>query len=311
MRRTFLPILLLLALPGVSNSQEYATDPFLLGVGARALGMGSAYAAVSDDVTALYWNAAGLVQIERSEVQAQHAEQYGGTVNHDFVVIGFPSTLGAFGIGLVRLAVDGIALSRLEDPSRPLGPDNRPISQGTVGTSDYTLSAGYSRAWRENLSFGAAVKLIWRNLEIGNGTGYGMDVGLHYKHSTRWRIGAVIRDITRTRITYDSGTRDTIRPSLMLGAAYTRRIESLEGHVLCSFSGVINETSSEIEQGQRLRAGFEYRHHRGLAARIGLEGDHFTAGAGIEPTERIRVDVAFLEDSDLDNTYRISATVTF
>ncbi len=313
MRSTLLLSLLFGLIPGVLAGQEsrYAADPLLLGAGARALGMGSAFVAVSDDATALYWNPAGLAQLKRTEIQAQHAEQFGGTVNHDFIAVGIPGEFGSFGVGLVRLGVDGITLSSLEDPSLPLGSGNRPVASGKVGTSDYTLNLGYGRTIRKNLSIGATVKLIWRNLEAGNGTGYGLDVGIHYGYQDTWRIGAVLRDATRTRITFDSGARDRIQPSLNFGAAYYRLLPSLEGQILLSASAVVNETGSEAEIGQILRSGLEYRHHKGIAARLGLEGDHFTAGAGLEPTDRIRVDIAFLENGDLDNTYRISASLYF
>ena len=38
-----------------------------LGVGARALGLGGAYTAISDDYTAMYWNPAGIGQMKRRE----------------------------------------------------------------------------------------------------------------------------------------------------------------------------------------------------------------------------------------------------
>ena len=134
-----------LLLFGHTSPQEYAGDAFRLGAGARSLGMGSAFIPVSDEATALYWNAAGLVQLDSPELQAQHAERFGGSVNHDLIVFGTPSSVGTFAVGLVRVAVDGITLSRLEDPSLPLSPGNRPVSSGEVGTSDYTLSLGYGR----------------------------------------------------------------------------------------------------------------------------------------------------------------------
>ena len=38
------------------------------GVSARAIGMGSAYTALSEDPSALYWNPAGLAQIKKFEL---------------------------------------------------------------------------------------------------------------------------------------------------------------------------------------------------------------------------------------------------
>ena len=45
-----------------------------LGVGARAMGMGSAYVAIADDPTALYWNPAGLASVTKTQVTAMHNE---------------------------------------------------------------------------------------------------------------------------------------------------------------------------------------------------------------------------------------------
>jgi long-subunit fatty acid transport protein len=47
--------------------EEMAIDNFA-GVGIRAMGMGGAFAAVADDFTAVFWNPAGLAQIEHREV---------------------------------------------------------------------------------------------------------------------------------------------------------------------------------------------------------------------------------------------------
>jgi len=43
-----------------------------LGVGVRPVGMGEANAALSDDVNAIWWNPAGLCQVEHREITAMH-----------------------------------------------------------------------------------------------------------------------------------------------------------------------------------------------------------------------------------------------
>ncbi len=50
-----------------SQSHEYFFSHFSSGLGARALGMGKAYLAVSDDSTASSWNPAGLAALSRPE----------------------------------------------------------------------------------------------------------------------------------------------------------------------------------------------------------------------------------------------------
>ena len=65
-----------------SNAQDLtdALRPFIgvSGLGARALALGGAYTAVSNDYTATFWNPAGLTQISKSSVYASM-----GHLNHD------------------------------------------------------------------------------------------------------------------------------------------------------------------------------------------------------------------------------------
>ncbi len=293
-----------------AQDSRYASDPQFLGAGARPLGMGGAFTAISDDATAIYWNVAGLTQMTRSEVHAQHAEQFGGTVNHDLLTLGFPSQYGAFGIGLTRVGIDRITLTDLERPGQPVTPGNRPLASGTAGTSDYTLALGFARPIRDRLSIGGTLKIIWRNLGAGDGTGYGLDIGAHYTTGP-WRLGALLRDATKTRITFDSGSSDRISQSLAFGMAYSRRVDQIHGSILMATSVDVSEETSAVANGQRFRIGAEYRHDSRVSARMGIEESHFTAGAGLEPIDRMRIDIAFLENGDLENTYRISAALYF
>ena len=293
------------------DTSRYAGDPLLLGAGARALGMGSAFVAVSDDATAVYWNPAGLARLKRREAQVQHAEQFGGIANHDVFTFACHLPAGGFGMGLLRLGVDGIKLTALEDPSRPMGPDNRPVVSQVVGASDYSLYLAYGRDVRPDLSIGIGLKLIWRNLSAGSGSGYGIDLGLLYAHYPGLSSGLVVRNLTRTRISFDSGARDRIPPSLLAGMAYTRRFAAIHSRITWSMSVHIGEEKSGLEDAEGIQVGVEALFRDRLAFRVGAEGDHLTAGAGIRLYGRINFDLAFLENGQLDNTYRISASFYF
>jgi long-subunit fatty acid transport protein len=68
--RTALAAALIAAL-GIANAEvtgELVSLGKKTGVGARAIGMGEAFTAVADDYTSLYYNAAGMTQLTRSEV---------------------------------------------------------------------------------------------------------------------------------------------------------------------------------------------------------------------------------------------------
>ena len=162
------------------NRVRFAGDPLLVGAGARSLALGGAYVALSEDATAVYWNAAGLARLERGEVQAQHTEQFGGIVNNDLLTFVLPTRAGGLGVGITRVSVDGVRITRLEDEGRPLGPDNRPEVASTAGTSDHVLYLGFGKTIRPRWSVGSTIKIVWRNLVVGSGSGFGFDAGLRF-----------------------------------------------------------------------------------------------------------------------------------
>ena len=304
-------ICLILALTSAARAQtgHYAGDPLLIGAGARALGMGSAYVALGSDATAVYWNPAGLAHVSpKREIHLQHAEQFGGSVNHDVFAARVPIFKGGMGVGIVRAGVDGIALTSLEDPNRPIGPDNRPVITDEIGTTDYVFRLAYGRRITDKLHLGAGVKLIRRGLGVGTGTGIGIDFGALYFPIAALRIGATLRDLTKTRIAFPDGITDGISPSLLVGAAFQRAIPG--GEITACASTRLNDQKPTRETARSIQLGVEYRLRQRVAFRLGRRDGHFTAGTGLQ-LKRFGIDLAILEHDQLDNTYRISATLFF
>ncbi len=62
-----------------------STAQFLkIGVGGRATAMGDAFVAIANDVSALYWNPAGLTQFSENQIMFAHNE-WVVDINHDFI----------------------------------------------------------------------------------------------------------------------------------------------------------------------------------------------------------------------------------
>ena len=302
---------LIFALTSAAHAQtgHYAGDPLLLGAGARALGMGSAYVALSLDATAVYWNPAGLAHASPNrEIHLQHAEQFGGSVNHDVFAARVPIFKGGMGVGIVRAGVDQISLTTLEDPNLPIGPGNRPVITDEIGTTDYVFRIAYGRRITDKLHLGAGVKLIRRDLGVGIGTGIGLDFGALYLPSSTIRIGATLRDLTQTRIAFPDGVTDSISPSLLIGSAFQRAIPG--GELTISASTRLNDQKPTRETARSIQLGVEYRLRQRVSFRLGRRDGHFTAGTGLQ-LRRFGIDLALLEHDQLDNTYRISATLFF
>lgn len=66
-KHLYIPTFVICAFAVSIHAQEVVLDGFS-GIGARAMGMGGAYISVSDDFSGLFWNPAGLAQIERGTV---------------------------------------------------------------------------------------------------------------------------------------------------------------------------------------------------------------------------------------------------
>src|SRR5207244_7441434 len=67
-----------------------------IGVGARAIAMGEAYAAQADDVNSLYWNPGGLALMQERQASFMYDQMYQG-LNFSNGAIGIPLENGAVG----------------------------------------------------------------------------------------------------------------------------------------------------------------------------------------------------------------------
>src|SRR3989339_1175485 len=116
-KKLFLLIALVTFFIPQSNAQtvfgKYAGEFMAIGVGGRALGMGGAFVAIANDVTAGYYNPAGLANLNYPQLSLMHSEQFGNLVNYDYAAVGIPyGTDMSFGLSVIRLGVDGIPDTR-------------------------------------------------------------------------------------------------------------------------------------------------------------------------------------------------------
>jgi S-layer homology domain/Glucodextranase, domain B len=88
----------------------YYDDPIAVGLGARPLGMGKAFVAVSDDVNAMFLNPAGLGSMkswEMSTMSSNFLNEYQYTMYSGVT----PTPVGVFGLGYVDSKITGISVS--------------------------------------------------------------------------------------------------------------------------------------------------------------------------------------------------------
>src|SRR3569832_2005242 len=70
---------------GLAQNRKFSNEFLSIGVGARALGMSNSYVSSANDVTAGYWNPAGLATIgNQHQVALMHSEYFAGIAKYDY-----------------------------------------------------------------------------------------------------------------------------------------------------------------------------------------------------------------------------------
>ena len=196
---------------------KYSNEFLSVGVGARAFGMSHSVVASTRDVTAGYWNPAGLTGIERDlDISLMHAEYFAGIAKYDYA--GFAIRIDERSVGalsVIRFGVDDIP-NTLE-----LMDNNGNIRYDRITTfsaADYGFLFSYARSSKvEGLSFGGNAKLIYRRTgDFANAWGFGFDLGIQYR-LRQWYFGANARDVTSTFNAWSFNTEDLAAVFLATG----------------------------------------------------------------------------------------------
>ena len=157
-----------------------------IGVGPRAIAMGSAFTATSDDITAMYWNPSGLASINSNQASFSHVNWI-ADINYDFAALatnvpGF-GTLGAF---VSVLSTNDMLVRTIEKP------------EGTgelFGYNTLAIGLSYARNLTDKFSIGFNAKYLSENLWHMNSSGFALDIGTLYKipmFEKEFRIAASI-----------------------------------------------------------------------------------------------------------------------
>lgn len=182
--------------------RNYSNEFLNIGVDAAALGMSKAVVASSKDVNAVYWNPAGLVNIQDYQGSIMYASYFAGIANYNYAAFAMPiDKQSALGFSLIRFGVDDI-LNTTELIDNQGNIDFNRIS--LFSASDYALNISYARnlIFKE-LHFGVSAKVIRRNIgKFANSWGFGVDACIQYNKGP-WNIGLMIRDITTTFNTWN------------------------------------------------------------------------------------------------------------
>jgi hypothetical protein len=173
-----------------------------IGVGARAEALGGAFVAIADDPSALYWNPAGIVNIQSLSLQASKTDWLVGTnFNTIDLVVPLPSLSSSLGFHLAMLDYG-------ENPVRTVF---RPEGTGEIySASDLVAGVYWAMSITNSFSVGLGVKYFQQQIWHETGSTLALDLAVLYETPLKGlRLGGSIsnlgpefslqgRDLTRT-----------------------------------------------------------------------------------------------------------------
>jgi len=328
----FLALIIFTTLPPTAlfagPAGKYAGEFMSIGVGGRALALGSAFVSLADDVTAGYWNPAALSRLSYPQLGLMHDERFAGLVNYDYGAVAMPlGPASTVGVSVIRLGVDNIPDTRnagIDAAGNSLPPDEWQNFAGIdasritfFNSADWAVYFSYSRKVSEVFSYGANIKFIRRDNGGASATGIGFDVGA-LAVLDRFTLGVNVQDVTSTLVAWNTGRNEFIVPTLKLGGTYSadlfgQRLSPV-ADVDVRFEG--RGSSANLDLGPAsfdFHGGLEFAYQEIAALRVGYTDiGSVTVGAGVK-LPKINLDYSFSKfdtGEQLGNTHRISILFT-
>jgi hypothetical protein len=303
-----------------------------LGVGARAIALGGAFAAEATDVSALYWNPSGLANLQGSAVQMAYT-QYLADIDYNYA---------AFGTRLGNLGTLAASLIFLDSGEMEVRTSNQPEGTGERFTvRDLALQLSFGRALTDRFSIGSTVKYIREQVWHSSASAFAFDVGVLFTTPyERLRLGASIanfgpkmqmdgRDILFSQ---DPGQEQEGNVEVV-NAAYLMDRHPLPllfrvGVAWNAFSAgdhsltVLSDASHPNDNSEYVNVGAEYTFRNLLFLRGGyrnlfeVDGEQsYTFGGGlslrIDRALRLQFDYAYADFGRLEQTHWYTLNLSF
>jgi opacity protein-like surface antigen len=154
----------------VSKKGTTAASFLSISQGARAASMGSAFVAVANDWSAMYWNPAGIASLNN-----------GVTFDHTiwFADLGYNYIAG--GLNLGSFGSLGLSLTSSSVSDMPVTTVDAPEGTGEVfNVSQVAFSIAYAINLTDNFSIGFNPKYIYERIWKMSATSWALDVGVKY-----------------------------------------------------------------------------------------------------------------------------------
>ena len=163
---------------GQEDNTSYGTTSaefLLLGAGARGTALGSSFAAIATDVSALYYNPAGVAMLDRPGLMIGTYD-YVASTRYSWGGVAFPFSGGARTIGF-QLGTFGFKDQPIYTEDQPNG------TGGTYSVNQTFVGATFAQNFSDRFSAGITAKYVDDRLGTVSGSAFAVDFGTNFHAS--------------------------------------------------------------------------------------------------------------------------------
>lgn len=307
--------------------------PFLnIGIGPRAISMGGGFSATANDVTALYWNPAGIARTEYNEAMFAHTSWFADiTFNWAGAKVNLGG-LGALGLSVTYLDYGEMEVTTLKEQD----------GTGEFFTAkDLSIGLSYAYNLTDRFSIGGTVKYVNQSIWNSSASAVAFDVGTLFNSDIfGLRISATISNFGTDMqldgkdllVLYDVdpnifGNNDQILAKLRTDS-YPLPLLFRVGFAMDLLNSPLHKITVGVDalhpndNAESLNIGAEYIFNDFLSIRGGYKNlfltnsqEGLTLGIGIKydfyPGFGMNFDYAYQDFGILKNTQHFSLTVRF
>ena len=303
-----------------------------LGIDARAIGMGEAYTAISNDISSVYWNPGGLALTDQKQVFISHTNWVAETY-HEFLAVSFNNNYGYFGVFTSFFHTSPMEETS-EDTFLPTGRE--------FYFTNIAAGVTYSNAFTDKFSFGLTAKYLREDIADENINSYSFDFGTMY--NTRYKnitIGMALRNFgPEVQYQIDNKASDVVPEEVWdpfglnqdkLGTAFQIPMNfslGVSGDLYrkddnSSYLIAAVQLDNCIDRKETWNLGSEYKFYRNLFLRAGYQINYdaasWSGGFGVRLASTLAVfnidyaytDMGRLQEDFITGAHRISLKMSF
>ena len=237
---------------------------FSHGTGGRALGMGGANVALSNDASSVFWNPATLISLPDRSLSLLYLPLPEGT-RYSAAAFGWPTVdYGSFAVAAFLLTTDQI--QRRDNLGRLLG---------DFSANQQMYLIGYGKSISRHLAVGATIKLYGETFDNTSAFGAGGDLGIKLTVSEYLSLGFNAQNLLAPQMRLNRDT-ETLPRNFKGGAGVTVPFSSGRNHF--AIEADVDKTENV---DPKIHVGAEVGFQHSYFLRGGYDVDQINLGAGL------------------------------